>query len=235
MEKIGYIYRITSPSGKSYIGQTTRFKERMDRHSLTNSKTKLSNSIKKYGWEAHRVDILWQGECTGEQLNTLEINFIELYGTFHNGLNLTEGGEGVKGLRHSEETKAKMSAANKGKKLPPRSEETKAKISAAGRGRAQSQEARDRRSAALKGRIFSEEHKTKIRQAREGQPGRSQSEETKAKIRTTLKNRVFSEEHRAKISAAKKGKVRGPLPEEVIAKRTATRKLRKEGKFLNKS
>ena len=137
MEKIGYIYRITSPSGKSYIGQTTRFKERMDRHSLTNSKTKLSNSIKKYGWEAHRVDILWQGECTGEQLNTLEINFIELYCNFHNGLNLTEGGEGAKGHRHSEEAKAKMSAASKGRS---KSEEHKAKLSAARKGKPLSEE-----------------------------------------------------------------------------------------------
>ena len=149
MEKIGYIYRITSPSGKSYIGQTTRFKERMDSHSITNSKTKLSNSIKKYGWEAHRVDILWQGECTGEQLNTLEIDFIELYGTFHNGLNLTEGGEGAKGHRHSEEAKAKMSAASKGRS---KSEEHRAKLSAVRKGK----------PSPKKGKSRSEEIKAKI-------------------------------------------------------------------------
>ena len=46
---------------------------------------------------------------------------------------------------HTDETKAKLSAIQKGRKRPPASPETKAKI-----------------SAALKGRIISKEHKAKL-------------------------------------------------------------------------
>ena len=46
---------------------------------------------------------------------------------------------------HTDETKAKLSAVQKGRKRPPASPETKAKI-----------------SAALKGRIISKEHKAKL-------------------------------------------------------------------------
>jgi group I intron endonuclease len=68
----------------------------------------------------------------------------------------------------------------------PRSEETKAKISAAQKGRS----GRPSRMEALakawetnRGRHLSDEHKEKVRKARTGKP---RSEETKAKIRATL-------------------------------------------------
>lgn len=66
----------------------------------------------------------------------LEIYCIALYGRINTGTgilrNLTDGGEGVCGVKFSEDTKRKLSAINMGKKL---SDETKAKISRAGKGR----------------------------------------------------------------------------------------------------
>lgn len=217
MEKIGYIYKITSPSGKSYIGQTIHFEKRIRQHSLSKGSTKLSSSIKSHGWEAHTVDILWEGKCTQEQLDTLEVEFINLYGTYHNGLNLTEGGGGSRGRILSDETKARMSAAHKGKKLHPLSEEHKAKISASSKDRKKPPRADEHRakiSAAKKGKPQSEDFRAKMSAFRKGKPspnkGKSLSEEAKARMRGRT------------------------LSQETIAKRSATRKLRREGKSLNK-
>ncbi len=55
-----YIYKITNPHGKIYIGQTVNLKIRLrvyERLAMPNQK-KLFNSVKKYGWENHTVEIL---------------------------------------------------------------------------------------------------------------------------------------------------------------------------------
>jgi len=48
--EIGYIYKITNPSGKIYIGQTTNIHIRKSKYKNSNCKnqTRLFNSIKKY-------------------------------------------------------------------------------------------------------------------------------------------------------------------------------------------
>lgn len=66
------------------------------------------------------------------------------------------------GFKHSPETRAKISAANKGRKNPPPSPETRAKISAAGKGRKCSPETLARMSAAQKGHAVSWEARAKI-------------------------------------------------------------------------
>jgi len=96
------------------------------------------------------------------------------------------------GNQVSSETKAKMSAAHKGKSKGPQSEEHKAKLSAANRGKSASKQSRTKMSIAKKGVPKSEEHKAKISAANKG---KSTSKETKSKI-----------------SAAKKG-VPNPKPE----------------------
>jgi hypothetical protein len=61
--------------------------------------------------------------------------------------NRTDGGDGVSGFTHSPETRAKLSAANKGKTLSP---ETREKLSAARKGETFSPETRAKMSAAKK-------------------------------------------------------------------------------------
>lgn len=69
------------------------------------------------------------------------------------------------GRPHSEETKAKMSTAHKGRAKPPVSAETRARMADAQRG---------------KKRVFSDEHRAKLSAAA---TGRRLSAETRAKIR----------------------------------------------------
>lgn len=80
--------------------------------------------------------------------------------------------EANKGIKRSEEFKRKMSEVHKGKKLGPRSEETRRKLSEAMKGRSQSEESNRKRSETLKER-------------RRGAP----SEETRLKMSEALKGR----------------------------------------------
>lgn len=51
---MGWIYMITSPSGKSYIGQTIRpIQTRLKEHRTGKSSdcVAIYNAIQKYGWE----------------------------------------------------------------------------------------------------------------------------------------------------------------------------------------
>lgn len=67
--------------------------------------------------------------------------------------NMTAGGEGLNGLKHREDTKAKIAAANIGKNLGKKwSEETRVKIIDARIGMTRSPESRAKMSAAQKGR-----------------------------------------------------------------------------------
>lgn len=92
----GYIYRYVSPSGKSYIGQTTNsLKVRAVNLISGNGYKKCSlfwKAIQKYGWSNFQVEIL--GEFEIENLNEQEIYYIAKYNSLTpNGYNLTKGGE----------------------------------------------------------------------------------------------------------------------------------------------
>lgn len=94
------IYKITSPSNKSYIGQTVRLKQRLScyEHLRCKNQSAIYNAILKYGWENMKVEILWEKESKErlvEELNELEIKYIAEFNTkVPNGYNLTAGGEG---------------------------------------------------------------------------------------------------------------------------------------------
>ena len=105
---IGYIYRLISPNGKSYVGQTIDIQRRFSEYNRYHCKNqpKLYRSILKYGIDNFEKEILFMGECTTEFLNDLEKYYISKYDSVINGLNLQFGGNN--GL-HSEETKLKMS------------------------------------------------------------------------------------------------------------------------------
>lgn len=114
------------------------------------------------------------------------------------------------GKRHTEESRAKISAAKRGK---PLSADHRAKISAAGKGKKRSEEARAKMRAAsllnkqgplspMWGKKHSEESRAKISAANKG---KKRSEEFCAKMSIANRGRVLSDEHRAKLSAANRG------------------------------
>ena len=127
---MGYIYILTSPSGKSYVGQTTRdIEERFGEHQEpTSACSAIRNAIQYYGWDRFIADYY---ECPDGELNKNEKWMVELLGTLSpGGYNLREGG-GSRG-KFSDDTKQKLSESRIGINTHGEgvgmSEETKQKV-----------------------------------------------------------------------------------------------------------
>lgn len=184
------IYKITSPSGKVYIGQSTDIEKRWKTYFNYRAvhQKKLHNSLKKYGAENHTFTVVQ--ECEEEQLNALERYWQEYYDVLgKNGLNLKlTSGDGFN-AKLSKETIEKIRKAHKGKKLSDdhkkklsiaftgernhfygktHTKETSKKISLSNKNRVHTEEARRKMSASQKGRKHSEETKNKISKANIG-------------------------------------------------------------------
>lgn len=103
----GYIYKCTCViSGKSYVGLTTKTIEERKKEHLHSSynpndntyKTHFHSAIRKYGIENFEWSIV--EEIEGSDITTviatlrgLEGKYVAFYDSFHNGYNLTPGGE----------------------------------------------------------------------------------------------------------------------------------------------
>ena len=92
---MGYIYCITSPSGKQYIGQTKysmekRFAQHLKQDTAIKGCPALGSAGIKYGWK--NMIITEIERCSVEKLDEREIFWISHYDTFRNGYNLTTGG-----------------------------------------------------------------------------------------------------------------------------------------------
>lgn len=111
MSKICGIYKITSPTGRVYIGQSVDIYNRWKSHrSMVCNKEIpiLHNSMKKYGVKRHKFEII--ARCAENELNDYEKFFIDLYdATGENGMNVMGGGQDVHCL--AEETKEKIRQA----------------------------------------------------------------------------------------------------------------------------
>ena len=112
-------------NGKKYIGQTCQIPQRRWANGLGYiESTKFYNAIKKYGWDNFE-HIVVQDNLTLNEANALEEDLIKKFQTTldKNGYNLQSGGMNK---CHSEETKKKMSDAQKGRIF---TEESKKKMS----------------------------------------------------------------------------------------------------------
>jgi group I intron endonuclease len=139
---MGSIYVIKNKvNGKCYVGQTRKpIEKRFEQHLRKSSNCIcLRNAITRHGKEFFSIEVLWSSDdCTDEELNNKEIKFIsELNTITPNGYNLTHGGEGC---TPTEETRQKMSEVHKGPNGRTHSEETKKRISDAQKGRIFSEE-----------------------------------------------------------------------------------------------
>ena len=112
------IYKIISPSGKIYIGQSINIHQRWKFYSFYNCKNQIKfyNSLKKHGYETHKKYII--EECSMEQLNIRETYWKQYYLNQLNGdwkqvlfCGLYDGGGPI-----SQETKEKISKSLLGKK-----------------------------------------------------------------------------------------------------------------------
>ncbi len=221
---------------KRYVGKTVRtLADRQTVHERdTNKGSKLlfHNVLRKYGFNAFKWKVLFD-DVDEDELDSIEIATIKLKKSkAPNGYNLTDGGDGTSGWKHSPKTKLKISRAHIGKivSLETReklrkinvgkciSEETKAKMSASLKGRkgkSPSEETRTKISESLKGRKPSEETRAKLSRVRKG---KKHSIEARAKMSRVQKGRKITKEHREKLSKAHSGKVLSPEHKASISK-----------------
>jgi group I intron endonuclease len=216
------IYKITSPSGKVYVGQSVDIEQRWRQHRGKSRRAtcKLYSSFKKYGVDNHIFEVV--EECLREELNSKERYYQDKFNVLKEGLNhlLQESDEAPK--VYSEETKRKMSEALKGRKL---SEETKLKMSETHRN--MSEETKCRISEARKGKKHSEETKRKMSEAGKGRKHtpevrKAMSERSKGKLRPP-----HTAEARERMSKARKGKKGIPHTEETKRKMSEAARKRK--------
>ena len=109
------IYKITSPSGKIYIGQSIDIQKRFNSYYQLYCKKqiKIYRSLKKYGSEDHIFEII--EECNWQQLNERERYFQDYYDVMgHNGLNCKLTTTNDKSGRLSKESCIKKSKSTKG-------------------------------------------------------------------------------------------------------------------------
>jgi len=247
MSKDYFVYTHSKPNGDIfYVGKADHNRVK---HVNRKSNPRHCNIVNKHGKENIVIKSML---CRSEQhAFDLEVKLIKALRDGGADLcNVTDGGSGASGwnppqwwrdnqaarmrnFKHTPETLAKISAANKGKvlsaetrakvslglknmspenrakvtasfaKRPPPSSETKFKMSKSQQGRKHSADTLKKMSESQIGRVFSPSHREKLRIAN---LGKSLTEETKQKLReSSLKEgRGFTSEIRAKIEETRK-------------------------------
>lgn len=166
------IYKITSPSGRVYIGQSVDIENRWTHYRSLDCRDmpKLYASLSKYGHEAHCFELV--EECDISNLSERERYWQEYYNVVEEVLNCKLVSTKDKSGYTSEETKQKISVANRGKvsgmKGKTHSEETKHKMS-------ESQRKIPRAGRPI-GSTHTEGTKRKISKAKKGKPAKNRRE-----------------------------------------------------------
>jgi hypothetical protein len=194
------VYKHISPSGKIYIGITSKEPKRRWNGGtgyLTNDY--FTKAIKKYGWENFDHEII-ANDLTKEEAELKEIELIAYYksNVRKYGYNIQNGGS-ARG-RHAEETKKKIGQANKGRKPwnygkhytvknhggHKLTEETKEKISKAHLGKKLSKEQIEKMANSNRGKKRTKEQCQNISNSLKGHKGVKHTQETKEKIARKL-------------------------------------------------
>lgn len=198
------IYALCAPDGEiRYVGKTTkREKVRFAQHmkeARYRTRTHSARWIMSLSSPPTILPLVVVPDEYGSEMERRVIAHFRSKG--YRLTNLTDGGEGASGAVRSPETRARIGARLRGRKLSPEhiqklkgkvfSAETRAKLSASQRGRGL-------------GRVLSAETCAKMSAAN---IGRKLSPEHCAKIGAAHKGQRHTVEARLKMSAAKKGKI----------------------------
>lgn len=161
------IYKIVSPTGKIYIGQSIDIERRRlhYKRGCYSTQRRIYNSITRHGFNRHTFTVV--EECSLEDLNSRERYWQEYYEVLgQEGLNCKLTGIADRKGSHSEATKKKMSEAkigitwkeesikkraisNTGKK---RTEDTKQLMRDRALGRRRSEESKEKQRRAIIGK-----------------------------------------------------------------------------------
>lgn len=197
------IYKITSPSGKIYIGSSTNIKRRFSNYKRLRckSQSKLYSSFLKYGVDKHLFEVICFCEKIDLYKNERALG-LEFDVLSKDGLNLQLPSYGELPPITSDETRLKQSLIKKGK---PSNSPTKFKkgMVSHNKGKAMSDAVKEKLRLANTGKIISESHKQKVA---ESSRNRVWTQESRDKLSKSRKGYVASKETREKISKANLGR-----------------------------
>jgi group I intron endonuclease len=154
---------------KYYVGKTTKpLQVRWDKHKVEarrGNRAYLYKAMRKYGADKFTIHPLMSTLKTEEQLNEQEQFLIALFKANdpQYGYNLTQGGDGCNGYKHTPHTKEHLRDVMSGRKPSP---QTRKAVSEANSRREHSTLTRQRLSDAGKARTQSTETKKRISEAR---------------------------------------------------------------------
>jgi group I intron endonuclease len=221
---MGCLYKLTSPSNKSYIGITMKTADQRWSKHIEHALGKRDNgalysALRKYGPSNFSLTVLvtsddWNALCE------LEKRIIHEHNTLSpNGYNIALGGEGVQGKR-SEADRLKISAAQKKRCSTPEGHARMVELSRRSRLSPKWHEAQARKRKPVKPakpKMSREERSERIRAG-------MNSPEALSKMRSSLKARWSSPEFRARFSASRTGKKHRPCSLERKRKISEARK-----------
>jgi hypothetical protein len=205
MDQIAHLYKVTNLlTNEYYVGKHNGLEQSVKGKNKLywGSGNRIINSIKKYGEENFRYDILCYG--SSDYIYELEKKYItpEVLEEDKLCLNLTVGGDGPS--YHKKETLEKISQKVRKHLENP---ESRKKLSESGkRYFAENPEARLRISQRKTGVKASEE--TRKKQSESMKKAYAKDPELRKKAGGKNKGKIPSEDHKQKISIANKGKVR---------------------------
>lgn len=115
------IYRLKSPSGRVYIGQTKYLSQRLSTYRSLKCKAqkKLYASLAKYGFENHQLYIVhkFPNEVSQKVIDNYEMYVIEMHKAMGSEmLNITNGGQGFTGMKPSVNNRLAILKATQGEK-----------------------------------------------------------------------------------------------------------------------
>ena len=197
-KQVVYIWRDPASNFPIYVGRG--FEERPFAHLSNKCKTRLGHTLRKRRAQGFVVKPEIHAAASMDDANEMEMLLIDMIGRECLGtgtlFNITDGGGGTQGYKHTAEARAQITAANIGTQ--------KAK------GTVFSAEARARLAEKGRGRYYSPETRAKISAATQGNQNRlgmKTSEETKAKQSAVKLGKICTPEHCASLKEANNRRV----------------------------